>query len=407
MPDSSYNLINSTGTVVADTSATQQEVVDNVVDSLGISRSVAEDSSTTEGRLVELLTYARQSVARNNAKLANQINPNLAEDGFFDAIFAIFGGARTAAARSSVTCQLTGVAGTVIPAGSYIRNSSTRTLWYSNNDVTIDSNNSASVLFYSDDFGAITAGVGELTQIVSQVTGWETVTNAEIATEGNERQSLPSAKISRVRQLAKNARTTMGAVIANIDPLDGVIGAVGRENRLNSPQVIDNITIPAKSTWICVDGGNLAEISEQYVIHTHGTGFYGFSNTENGSYTDPRSGQVYDQTIAIDRPIEVPLLIEVTATLTSSVDLVSSVKEAIQEWAAGNIDGYAGCMLAESISPFEISAALNLYFGASSINVNKVRISTVADNTLGYDDLLIELWEKASITNDNITVIQS
>ena len=405
MANSVYNYVTSTGTIIADTSDLREESIQNVIDALGVSEDAARNESTIEGRLVELETDIKRASAINNAKFGNQINPNLAEDGFFDAIYSLFGGERHGATRSSAPALLTGIAGTFIPSGSFIMNDSTQDLWYTSTDVTLDSSGNGTTTILADDTGAVSAGVGDVSQVVSGVTGWETITNTSAATEGRDRQLLPSAKLSRKIQLSKNAGSTLGSAMANIDALENVIAVSGRENRQSISQVIDGITIPAKATWICVDGGSVDEIAEQYVIHTYGTDFYGFSNTELGSYIDPISGQTYDETIKIDRPTDLPLLIEVTAGLVSSQDVINQIKRSIQEWSAGNIEGYKGCRLGNNISPFEISSAINKYFSASSVYVQKVRVSTVTDNSLSFDEIPVNLWEKTSITNANITVI--
>lgn len=405
-----YEFITSTGTIIPDTAAIREEVIAEYVEALGVSEEVARDNSTLEGRLVDTETEARKSVAINNAQLANQVNPNLASDGFFDGIFALFGGERDAATRSQTSELLTGVSGTVIPQNSFIRNSVTKTLWYTTAEVMLDSLGQATVVIESENAGEIIGAAGDINEIVSGVVGWETATNPSNATEGVELQSLIKAKLSRAKQLAKNAGTTMGAVISNIDALSNVIGISGRENRTNAPLEIDGITIPAKSTWICVDGGIDSEISEQYAIHTHGAAFYGFSNTVDGEYTDPITGQSYSASsvpVKFDRPTELPIKVEVTASLISSTDLITQMKTAIQEWAAGNVDGYVGCMLGNDISPFEISAALNKYFSAATVYVKKVRITTVENNTYSTDDIPVDLWKKATITNDNIEVISA
>lgn len=407
---SDYEFITSTGTVVADTSQTQEQVIQDLVEALGISEEAARDSSTTEGRFVEYITTIRRSTANNNALLSNQINPNLAEDGYFDALYALFGGERDAATQSSADCDLTGVPGTIINQGSFIRNSVTSTLWELSSGVILDVNGEATATFFSQDTGPVTASVGELDQIVSGVVGWETVTNPSIATEGRDEQSLVSAKLSRAKQLATNSNSTVGSVLSAVLNLDNVIEAQARENRTNSTQDIDGILIPAKSTWLCVDGGSINDIAAQYVINTHGTNFYGFSNTEIGQYTDPISGQVYGPStipVNIDRPTDVPIKIEVTASLISSTDLITQIKEAVNAWADGLIDGYKGASLGNDISPFEISAALNQYFSASDIFVSKVRITKVSDDDLQFDTLDINLWEKTSVSDANIIVIQA
>jgi len=62
---------------------------------------------------------ARDNVARNNADLANQINPDLAGGVFLDAIWSLTAGGRIAATRSTLQgVVLTGQAGTVIRSGA-------------------------------------------------------------------------------------------------------------------------------------------------------------------------------------------------------------------------------------------------------------------------------------------------
>ncbi len=399
--DSVYTYTESTGTVVADTSDILTEVKEDVVDVFGCSETAVDTTSSIMGRLAEATAAERKSIAINNALIANQINPNLAEEFAFDAIYALFGGERDGATRSSCPVTLAGVAGTIIESGSYIRNNSTETLWYTAEEVELDDDGSGSVTVYADDTGEVTAEAGELTEIVSAVNGWETVTNDSAATEGSDQQSLTSGKTSRTTELALNAGTTLSAVISNVNTLDGVIGVVGRENRDDDTATIDNIDIPGKSTWLCVDGGDVDEIAEQYVIHTHGTAFYGFSETESGSYTDSITGQEYSEDsgfpVYVDRPTEVPIEIEVTADLTSSSDLETQIKLAVQAWAAGNVDGYDGCVLSNSeISPFEIGGAINKYFSASNVYISSVKISTVADDSLDYAAISLEIYQKSN-----------
>ncbi len=148
MADGIYEYVTSTGTVVADTSDIREAVISELIEVWGISEVAARDESTAEGRFVEYITSIRADVGNNNAYIANQINPSLAEAGFFDALFALFGGERDGASQSSVDCTLTGVAGTIVVAGSFARNSVTSTLWYSATEATLDSSGEATVTFF-------------------------------------------------------------------------------------------------------------------------------------------------------------------------------------------------------------------------------------------------------------------
>ena len=68
-------------------------------------------------------TEQRDAVARNNAALANQINPEQSTGVFLDGLFGFTGGsAKKPATRSIINgVTLTGDAGTVVPAGTIAR----------------------------------------------------------------------------------------------------------------------------------------------------------------------------------------------------------------------------------------------------------------------------------------------
>ena len=111
-----YDYLISTGVIVPDTSDTREDVIAEYRSVFGADFIV--DDETPEGTLITAETTSRQSVARNNAAVANQINPNLAGGPFFDAIWALTGGGRDTGRRSAVMVTVTGAANTIIPINS-------------------------------------------------------------------------------------------------------------------------------------------------------------------------------------------------------------------------------------------------------------------------------------------------
>ena len=114
-----YTYVTATGTIVPDTATTRTEVVNEYRSVFG--DDFITDPETPGGMLVDAETTSRQSVARNNAAVANQINPNLAGGIFLDAIWSLTGGQRIASTRSTTAATITGVANTFIPARSRAR----------------------------------------------------------------------------------------------------------------------------------------------------------------------------------------------------------------------------------------------------------------------------------------------
>ena len=138
-----YQYINATGLVVPDTSATLAQVQQEWRDTFGQDLVVTAD--TPQGVMIVAEAANRDSVAKNNADLANQINPDYAGGIFLDAIMALMGVSRTKSIPTLVkTVSLGGVPGTVIPAGAQAR-SATGDLYKTLNIVTLDDGENANI----------------------------------------------------------------------------------------------------------------------------------------------------------------------------------------------------------------------------------------------------------------------
>lgn len=393
-----YEYITSNGTIVPDTASIQADVIAEYQEVYG--SDISTDTSTEIGRQIDAETTSRISVARNNALLANQINPNQATGVFLDADYALMGGQRDAAEQSTVECTLTGVVGTIIPAGSFVQDVVTNFTWQLVDETTIPSGNTIDASFRSVDFGAINAAPGDITKIVSGVVGWETVTNAASAVPGKTEQSDVSTRNQRQTEIGQNSKSNAFSIKAAISALEGVAGVSYRENVENITQTIDGVLMVPHSNYMCVDGGVDSEIAEAYQIKSGGSNY-------NGSvivpYTDPDSGQLIN--VKFDRPTEKPMLVQVTAKVGASTNAVQDIKDAVIAYANGEVDGENGFALGEDTSPFEIGSAVNVQL--SDVFVNKVQIATVAAGAGAYstDTITNEIFEKATIQESNIEVI--
>jgi len=396
-----YELITASGTVVADTATIQSEVETEYREIFGLGEDDEIDPSTTTGRFVEAETTSRVSVAVNNALLANQINPDLAESWAFDALNKLLGNERTPQTRSICDCLMSGVVGTIIDAGSYAQDDNDE-LWTLVGQVTIPASGSITATFRSENYGAINAAIGAINSIVSGEIGWETINNEVAATPGRDEQTLIAAKIQRNNNIGANSRSVSYSVIAAVSALEGVIGVQFRENSTNSSLVIDSITMPSKSSWLCVDGGVDSEIAEAYYTNRYGTSFYGFSNSVTESYTDDISGQVVP--VIFDTPTEIPVKISISAKVGSTSSAAESIRDAVMAYAAGEIEGSTGFMIGEDVLPFEISWAVNEYVSPAQISVRECKATTVADDVFSSDPISLNLWQKATLTRDNIAV---
>ena len=389
--------ITATGVIVPDTSTIKTDVENEYKSVYGSDFVI--DPSSEQGREIDAEVTARISVLRNNAEIANQINPNYAEGIFLDAIYAISNGERDIAERSTVICKLAGVNGTIIPKGSKVRDDNSN-LWELNAAAVIPATGFVYASFFSVEFGAITAAIGEVNTIVDGQLGWETVTNETAAVPGKLQQSDLSTRSQRKLELAGNTRNNTYAIITAISKVENVASLSFRENNSASTLIIDGVTMVENSTYVCVDGGANLDIAEAYYnARSGGTAFNG-NTTIN--VTDPESLQVIP--VKFDRPEDKPKLVRITVKISNGADPTEAVKKAVVDYANGFVVGERGFVVGGDVSAFEIASAVNV--GVAGVFVSKCEI---AENeltpTYTTDTIKTEIFEKASITENDVQVI--
>lgn len=392
-----YDYINAQGVIIPDTSTIKDEVEAEYKEVYGADFVV--DSSTEQGRQIDAEITSRMSVLRNNAKLANQINPNLSEQNFLDAIYALANGQRDQAERSTVIITSTGISGTIIPKGSRIQDVN-REEWEAANAIVIPASGSIDSSFISINFGPIFAGAGEVNTIVDGTLGWETVTNAGDAVPGKLEQNDVSTRRQRKVELGGNAINNTLAIVTAISQLENVASLTFRENVSESTVIIDGVTMVQKSTYVCVDGGIDQDIADNYYrVRSGGSNFNGSTSI---TVTDPTSLQ--EITVKFDRPTDKPKLARVTVKAGVGVDPVESVKKAVVDYANGLVNGEEGFVVGGDVSAFEIGAAVNSQ--VAGIFVSKCEIAE-DDGSPVYttDTITTEIFEKSSITEDEVQVI--
>jgi uncharacterized phage protein gp47/JayE len=394
----SYQYLVNSGVIVADTADTLETVQNEFKDAFGQDLVVTPD--TPQGVLITAETLARDAVLRNNAALANQINPNLAGGVFLDAILALTGSARDAAERSTVLATLTGVPGTIVPAGVIASTVGDNDEFELTVSVVIGSGGSVVGMFQSVEFGPIAAGIGTLTQIVNGVLGWENITNADAATLGRTEQSDQSARLYRRNTLALQGQSVAEAITSGLYATEGVRSLSFRENVTNASDTIDGILLVAHSIYVCVDGGTDDDVAATILRKKSAGANYNGGVTVN--VLESASGQTY--VVKFDRPNDVDIQTRVTIKASSSiVDPTAAVKDAVLKFANGEIEEEPGFTVGNDVSSFEISGAINRLY--PTIYVQKVELSLATPTTWSTDPIAIGLDEIAKITSGAITVV--
>lgn len=374
-----YNYIDSTGVIVPDT-ATLQTDIENEYKTAFNNADLVVTPDTPQGALITAETLARDSVVRNNAAIANQINPNIAGGVFLDAIWALTGGQRVQATKSTITgVVVTGVSGTLIPSGSRAKTVN-GDVFETTSAVTIPISNSITVNMQSVEFGAIPAAANTLNSIVDGVLGWETVNNPNAATLGTAQESDEASRRRRRQTLALMGKSLAAAVLSAVYNVDGVKSAVFRENIESTSQTIDGVLLVANSIYVCVDGGLDADIG-QALLESKSAGCNYTGNTVLASVIDPISGQDYINKIKFQRPDEIQILCKVTIKAPASIsDPTTITVNSIVAWANGELADEDGLIVGADVSPFEIAGAVNR--ANPTIYVQKVEIAVSAGSPI-------------------------
>ena len=391
-----YDFITTTGTVVPDAGDLLTTVEGEFREVFGEGLSL--DPQTPQGVLIAAEVSARAQVARNNADLANQINPNLSEGVFLDAVMAMTGSRRTAATRSTVVAQLAGVPSTIIAAGSRAQTAD-REVFELLSPVVLNIAGAGEGTFRAVNYGPVSVAVGALAEIVDGVLGWESVTNADPATLGADVMSDQAAREFRRRTLGLQAQRLAVAITSALYAVEGVLSLSFRENTTDVAATIDGVLMAPHSVFACVDGGSDLDVATALLEKK--SGGCDWNGTTSVDVLEPASGQTYP--VLFYRPAEIDVLVRVTVkNIAALTDPVSLVKTAVVNYAEGRQLGEPGFVVGASVTTFELG-------GAVSREAPGLRVLLVEISTDGIDwtpvEVPVGLLEVARTSSSAVTVI--
>lgn len=327
-----------TGVSVDDVSTVRERVRQAFIDAFKKNGAgeLNTEPETPAGQLIDSITASIVQKDSEILYLANQFNPLTSSGIWQDALGQIYFLDRKAAVNSTAVCTCTGRAGTVISAGSQIASSLDDTRWSNTEDAVIGSDGTVDVTFTCTTAGAVSASADTLTQIITVVPGWDSVTNAAQAVVEQNIEGQGAFESRRYASVALNSRSTEEAVYARVSALDNVLAVYFAQNRGSTDKVIDTVTLTPHSAYVCVLGGDDNEIA-QAIYQSLSAGCDTVGNTTI-SITDENSGAISE--INFDRPAEQAVAVQVTirknALTTSDAD--QKIKEAVYNNFYGLVD---------------------------------------------------------------------
>lgn len=393
MADYQYQI--DTGVIVPDMSQTLSEVAAEFRAVFGQSLSV--DPSTPQGMLITRIAEMRDSVARNNCDVANQINPNIAGGVFLDALVGLHFGQRRAASRSTVTATVTGTNGTIIPKGS-VAKTTLGARFETMYAVTISG--STSVQMQAIETGPVGADAGTLTKIETAISGWSTVTNAFAATLGRDVESDAQLRSRRLDMLGTQSTSTIAAIRSRLSAqVAGLVSQAVVDNPTLSAKTIKGVSIAAKSIAVFTAGGASADIARAIYnatpagVPTVGTTTVNVADTVVSGYSTP---------IKYTDAATVPVLVKVTVD-TSTLDLQAIIPGLVVDYANGEGATPRNFVVGGDVLPFEIASYINSR--EPIINIRNVEISKTSPVSWSNAPITIDLDEIATVQASSVTVV--
>jgi uncharacterized phage protein gp47/JayE len=231
--------------------------------------------------------------------------PDSAGGRSLDGAVQLTGVSRQGATRTVVTAQLSGDAGTIIPAGSQA-STTDGDVFETVNTVTIGSGG-VEVQMIALEPGPVLALSGTLTEIETPVPGWESITNDVDGETGRAVESDAELRIRRIQSLAVTGAGTVESIRARLLQQVSDVTAVSIiENRTDD---VDGDGRPPHSFEAVVQGGidqDIADLIWQVKPA-------GIETTGNISMTVADS-QGVSQPIAFTRPVQRFIWVQVVLT---------------------------------------------------------------------------------------------
>lgn len=332
----------------------------------------------------------------------NSKDPDRAMGSDLNALLQISNLTRLAGSGSLVTLSLTGVDGTVIPAGKRAKSNIDGSFWATDVDVTISSG-VAYVPATCTVPGPTAADPGDISIISDPVGGWQSVTNLTPASVGIAPETDSRARLRRNGSTAKPGQNQVDATFAEIANLPGVARVKIYEN---STGIIDANGLPPHSTNIIVDGGDSSQIARAiYSKRNPGPIQHHSATPVDIDVTSLVTGNT--QAIRFDRPLYIDSNVVVSVTSDGSLpgNADQLIKDAIIRYSVGEIDGVVsafnqtGYNIGDSVYSGQLHTPVNSVIGAYGHSF--VSSITIAN---GQQQLLIPFHGISRWSDGNITV---
>lgn len=381
--------VDSTGFAIK----TLQEVLADLDASLrtSLGENLRLDADSVLGQIRGAIGTEISLVWEALGEVAAALDPDQAVGVYLDALAALSGiTPRQQATRSTGTITVNGTSGTVIPAGSRVRDAASTVTVETTAAVTIAGATGVPVQALTT--GPIEAAASSLTVIVTPVAGWTSTTNAAALTPGQDIESDLQLRARREASLQASGTGTDGGIRAAL--LEIVEQAVILSNRTNSTAA-DGTPAHAVRAILYPDP-NSATVEAAIAAAYFGqlpAGIQAWGTDVTATVTD---SQGVDQTIEWDYATEVDVYIDVTVTLAAGSDVVAA------DIAAAIVAYVNALEVGDDVRVLRVYQAIQAV-SDDVLSASSLTIDTV-DPPMATSDLAIAIDEIARTATANIGV---
>lgn len=324
----------------------------------------------------------------------NAFNPSSVTGLSLGNLVQINGISRLQATFSTVTLTVSGVSGTIIPAGSLVSTADSSVDFETVAAATIASGGSIEVEATATASGPLEAAIGTVTVIGTPVTGWSSVTNLAAATLGTDEENDSDLRARRARSVASASQAIIDAIFSAVSNIDGVTQTVVLENDTNST---DANGLPPHSFHVIVAGGLDNDIVQAIWIKKP-AGITSFGTTTSTAV----DVQGISHDVSFSRPTIIPIYVEVEVTKFAEYPSNGDelIKQAIVDYANGDLVEGRGFSLSDDI------IYTRLYTPINSVPGHEIDSLTIgiAPSPTGTVNIAIAIDEIGAFEVDNITV---
>ena len=340
------------------------------------------------GQFIGILSEALSDQWESQENTYNSQYPSTAQGNQLSNVVMYNGIERQEASYSSVIATITGVEGTVIPAGSLASVVSTGFIFATQSEVIIPVGGSITVSMIAEEVGPIEAAIGTLTAIETPIFGWTGITNSAEAVVGRDEETDAELRIRRKLSTQALGQNLVDALFGQLLNIDGVADAVVISNGTDAP--VDGI--PAHQFLTSILGGTNANIANVIWINTP-QGILSFGTTTISIIDN----QGFPQDIKFIRPDDVDIYFKIDITIDTDIFPGSGeadIKAAVAAYGIANFKISDDVIRTEFYTPINTVPGIltmDLFIGLGASPAGTTNLVIDLDEVSRYDTTRVEV----------------